>query len=64
MRIEGQIIVCFNQAILLLRSQATEQGFDEFMNVVLDQAAEVYLNDRKPRKEIGEPFFLTPLTTL
>ena len=29
------------------------QGFDEFMNVVLDDAAEVYVKDVKPRKELG-----------
>lgn len=29
------------------------QGFDEFMNIVLDEAAEVYVKDVKPRKELG-----------
>jgi len=28
-------------------------GFDEFMNVVIDDAVEVYLKDAKPRNEIG-----------
>ncbi|KAG6891118.1 hypothetical protein C0995_014208 [Termitomyces sp. Mi166 len=28
-------------------------GFDEFMNVVLDEAAEVYVKDAKPRRELG-----------
>lgn len=31
----------------------TSQGFDEFMNVVLDEAAEVYVKDVKPRRELG-----------
>ena len=29
------------------------QGFDEFMNIVLDDAAEVYVKDAKPRREVG-----------
>ena len=29
------------------------QGFDEFMNVVIDDAAEVYVKDAKPRRELG-----------
>ena len=29
------------------------QGFDEFMNVVLDEAAEVYVKDAKPRRDLG-----------
>ncbi|KAI5991467.1 hypothetical protein EDD15DRAFT_2275289 [Pisolithus albus] len=28
-------------------------GFDEFMNLVMDEAAEVYLKDAKPRRELG-----------
>jgi len=28
-------------------------GFDEFMNIVIDDAAEVYIHDAKPRKELG-----------
>lgn len=28
-------------------------GFDEFMNVVLDDASEVYLKEAKPSREIG-----------
>lgn len=28
-------------------------GFDEFMNVVIDEAAEVYVKDAKPRRELG-----------
>lgn len=30
------------------------KGFDEFMNVVLDSAAEIYVKDAKPRREIGQ----------
>lgn len=29
------------------------QGFDEFMNVVVDEAAEVYVKDAKPRRDLG-----------
>ena len=29
------------------------QGFDEFMNVVIDDAAEVFVKDTKPRRDIG-----------
>ena len=29
------------------------QGFDEFMNVVIDEAAEVYVKDANPRRELG-----------
>lgn len=31
------------------------QGFDEFMNVVIDEAAEVFVKDAKPRRELGAP---------
>ena len=30
-------------------------GFDEFMNIVMDEAAEVYVKDAKPRRELGTP---------
>jgi len=36
----------------MLISQLT-QGFDEFMNVVLDEATEVYVKETKPRRELG-----------
>ena len=29
------------------------QGFDEFMNIVMDDAAEVYVKDAQPRRELG-----------
>ncbi|PAV22217.1 Sm-like ribonucleo [Pyrrhoderma noxium] len=28
-------------------------GFDEFMNIVMDDASEVYLKEAKPSREIG-----------
>jgi len=28
-------------------------GFDEFMNLVIDDATEVYVKDAKPRRELG-----------
>jgi hypothetical protein len=37
------------------------QGFDEFMNVVVDEAAEVYVKDAKPRRELGRFPSLFPL---
>ena len=35
------------------RSRSVLHGFDEFMNVVMDEAAEVYVKDAKPRRELG-----------
>ncbi|KAH9927506.1 Sm-like ribonucleoprotein [Epithele typhae] len=29
------------------------QGFDEFMNIVIDDAAEVFVKDAQPRRELG-----------
>lgn len=31
------------------------QGFDEFMNLVIDEAAEVFVKESKPRRELGAP---------
>jgi len=28
-------------------------GFDEFMNLVVDEAAEIFVKDVKPRRELG-----------
>jgi len=28
-------------------------GFDEFMNIIVDDAAEIYVKDAKPRRELG-----------
>ncbi|KAG6866268.1 hypothetical protein C0991_006855 [Blastosporella zonata] len=55
MRIEGRIIV---QSLRPISTRApfaefSLQGFDEFMNVVIDDAAEVYVKDAKPRRELG-----------
>lgn len=30
------------------------QGFDEFMNLVMDEAEEVYIKTGKKRRQIGE----------
>lgn len=41
------------------------QGFDEFMNVVIDEATEVYVKDAKPRRELGRcpsTYFVAPLS--
>lgn len=37
----------------VLADSSPSQGFDEFMNVVIDEAAEVYVKDAKPRRELG-----------
>lgn len=29
------------------------QGFDEFMNVVLEDATEIYVKSQKPKRDIG-----------
>jgi hypothetical protein len=65
MRIEGRIIVCFDQPMFLLCPHAdTDQGFDEFMNVVIDEATEVYVKEAKPRRELGKQLCLISMSTL
>jgi hypothetical protein len=34
-------------------NMSAKQGFDEFMNVVIDEAVEVYVKEAKPRRELG-----------
>ena len=53
MRIEGRIIVC-RFSLMEYFVLIFQQGFDEFMNIVLDEAEEVYVKDVKPRQPIGE----------
>jgi len=36
-----------------MRIEGRITGFDEFMNVVLDEAAEVYVKEAQPRRELG-----------
>ncbi|KAI5452808.1 hypothetical protein NCC49_000553 [Naganishia albida] len=36
-----------------LRIEGTIIGFDEFMNVVLDDASEIYVKTGKPRRPLG-----------
>jgi len=36
-----------------MRIEGRIVGFDEFMNVVIDEAAEVYVKGAKPRRELG-----------
>jgi len=36
-----------------MRLEGRITGFDEFMNVVLDEAVEVYVKEAKPRRELG-----------
>lgn len=51
-RIDAYIIVRLLQLRGKLRILADVQGFDEFMNVVLDEAEEVYDCSAKPGKEV------------
>lgn len=58
MRIEGRIIVCtiyfpHPKTSPNVTSPYKQQGFDEFMNLVIDDAVEVYVKEAKPRKELG-----------
>lgn len=58
MRIEGRIIVRASTRSQALAARGPDhnlsfQGFDEFMNVVMDEATEVYVKDAKPRRELG-----------
>ncbi|KAH8834798.1 hypothetical protein DL96DRAFT_1701823 [Flagelloscypha sp. PMI_526] len=36
-----------------MRIEGKIVGFDEFMNIVLDDAAEVYVKEAKPRRDLG-----------
>lgn len=60
MRIEGQIIVCWEKRLsygVLKSKHVTDsrvQGFDEFMNLVLDQAQEVTTKEGGTRRNIGK----------
>ncbi|KZV77529.1 Sm-like ribonucleo protein [Peniophora sp. CONT] len=36
-----------------MRIEGRIVGFDEFMNLVMDEAAEVYIKEAKPRRELG-----------
>ncbi|TFY72236.1 hypothetical protein EVG20_g759 [Dentipellis fragilis] len=44
---------CGHAAPSLPLRQAIAAGFDEFMNLVIDEAAEVFVKDAKPRRELG-----------
>jgi small nuclear ribonucleoprotein E len=58
LRIEGKLRVCLLQKLLLLGLLLTRsQGFDEFMNLVIDDAQEVTLAKKdKPesRRKLGQ----------
>jgi hypothetical protein len=57
LRIEGYIIVGMPTfcAWIILTGDCVFywQGFDEFMNVVVDEASEVYTKDAKDRRSVG-----------
>jgi small nuclear ribonucleoprotein E len=53
MRIEGRIIVRAPSSHRLQPLINTFQGFDEFMNLIIDDAAEVFVKESKPRRELG-----------
>ncbi|KAH9921441.1 uncharacterized protein B0H18DRAFT_1121407 [Fomitopsis serialis] len=50
-------------AALLVNHIRVPPGFDEFMNVVVDEAAEVYVKDAKPRRDLGR-ILLKGITSL
>lgn len=52
MRLEGQIIVRHFRISLLVVLICVQQGFDEYMNLVLDEAIEISIKN-KTRKKLG-----------
>ena len=48
-----QLALAYSPADKALVSLLASQGFDEFMNVVLDAAAEISLKGKSERKELG-----------
>ena len=59
MRIEGKLRVCYLRYIGDTRSLTVRQGFDEFMNLVIDDAVEVTLANAKKdapeeRRNVGQ----------
>lgn len=47
------IHICLSVMLQDTRLITIVQGFDEFMNIVIEDAAEVYVKDAKPRRELG-----------
>ena len=43
----------FETVSCVTNTDTLAQGFDEFMNVVMDDAAEVFVKDAQPRRELG-----------
>ena len=62
-RIEGQIIVRLGQRALVADTNdivAVVQGFDEYMNLVLDNASEISTK-KKTEKPLGTLFHTKPM---
>ncbi len=51
--LSSTILVCLYAMLRDTRLITIAQGFDEFMNIVFEDAAEVYVKDAKPRRELG-----------
>ncbi|KLO19954.1 Sm-like ribonucleo protein [Schizopora paradoxa] len=51
---KGTTVLIWLYDNLDMRIEGIIEGFDEFMNITLKDAAEVYLNESKPREELGE----------
>jgi len=53
MRLEGRIIVSLTIFVSVVHSPNACQGFDEYMNVVMDDASEVYVKGNQPSLPLG-----------
>lgn len=54
MRLEGRIIVGPLASIMIAALTNRLQGFDEYMNIVMDDATEVYVKGDQPSVPLGE----------
>jgi small nuclear ribonucleoprotein E len=63
-RLEGKLVVS-NLIIIFVRLLFDNwlQGFDEFMNVVLDEATEIWMKNKKGREAGSREYLGTPFAT-
>ncbi|KAG8802817.1 hypothetical protein FRC16_008633 [Serendipita sp. 398] len=61
MRIHGRIIVRDPTSVFNKLMMEALQGFDEYMNVVMDDATEVYAKEDRPSVPLGELFLVAGL---